>query len=172
MTATLLRLRFTQGYILPRFVISVNVGLIDEHFPKRKKGRKTGQITALKEEFSSDKDTICLPRHHLNQLRFALRNHDKSRSKQQLLPIYYFFEFRYDDKNRKSSPGQEVFLLFGTAFCLSAVLSKTCIRDRQTHTLACGFHIPTQIEIRCVLRNCPHLPLLKPHFFVALCGAL
>lgn len=29
---------------------------------KRKNKRKTGQITALKEGFYSDKDTICLPR--------------------------------------------------------------------------------------------------------------
>ena len=67
-----------------------------------------------------------MPRHHLNWLRFALENHDKSRSKQQLLPFYYFFEFRYDDKYTKSSPKRENFLLFGTAFCLSAILSKTC----------------------------------------------
>ena len=57
-----------------------------------------------------------MPRHHLNQLRFALGNHDKSRSQCRLLPIYYFFEFRYDDKYRKSSPEREIFLLFGTAF--------------------------------------------------------
>ena len=66
-----------------------------------------------------------MPRHHLNQLRFALENHDKSRSKCRLLPLYYFFEFRYDDIIRKSSPGQEIFLLFGTAFCLYAISSKT-----------------------------------------------
>ena len=49
---------------------------------------------------------FCVPRHHLNQLRFALENHDKSRSKCRLLPIYYFFEFRYDDKNRKAVPSR------------------------------------------------------------------
>lgn len=62
-----------------------------------------------------------MPRHHLNQLKFALENHDKSRSKQQLLPIYYFFEFRYDDKSRKSSSERQIFLLLGTAFCLSVI---------------------------------------------------
>ena len=43
-------------------VISVNVGMINVQNNKRKNKRKTGQITALKEGFYSDKDTICLPR--------------------------------------------------------------------------------------------------------------
>ena len=97
----------------------------------------------------NDKNPFYLLRHHLNWLRFALENHDKSRSKQQLLPIYYFFEFRYDEKNRKSSPGQEVFLLFGTAFSLSAISSKTCFQDIQTlfGTPLCGT-IDTEAVIR------------------------
>jgi hypothetical protein len=45
-----------------------------------------------------------MPRHHFNQLRFALENRDKSRFKCRLLPIYYFFEFRYDDKTKKAVP--------------------------------------------------------------------
>lgn len=73
-----------------------------------------------------------MSRHHINQLRFALGNHDKSRSICRLLPIYYFFEFRYDEITRQSSPGQEFFLLFGTAFCLSAISSKTCFCDIRT----------------------------------------
>ena len=61
------------------------------------------QITAS-QGGNHDKNTFHLPRHHLNWLKNALENHDKSRSKCRLLPIYYFFEFRYDDKDTKSSP--------------------------------------------------------------------
>ena len=89
------------------------------------------------EEDCNDKDPVRLPRHHLNQLRFSLENHDKSRFKCRLLPIYYFFEFRYDYNNRKSSPEQEIFLLFGTAFCLSAVLSETCFKIYE-HIFQCA----------------------------------
>ena len=67
------------------------------------------------------KNLIFVPRHHLNWLKIALENHDKSRSKQQLLPMYYFFEFRYDDKIRKSSPERQIYLLLRTAFCLSVI---------------------------------------------------
>lgn len=52
----------TQGYILPWFAYSVNVGMICVQNEKRKKPCKTGQITALKEEFYSDKDTFRVPR--------------------------------------------------------------------------------------------------------------
>ena len=78
-------------------------------------------------------------RHHLNWLKNALENHDKSRSKYRLLPIYYFFEFRYDDKSTKSSSGQGIFILFGTAFSLSAVLDKTCFCDLRTRFSVSGF---------------------------------
>ena len=94
-----------------------------------------------------------MPRQHLNWLRFALENHDKSRSKQQLLPIYYFFEFRYDDKSMKSSPKREISLLLGTAFCLYAISSKTWFCDIQTLFGAplCGT-IDTEAVIRFFVR--------------------
>jgi hypothetical protein len=47
---------------LHRFAYSVNVGMICVQNEKRKNKRKTGQITALKEKFYSDKNTVYLPR--------------------------------------------------------------------------------------------------------------
>ena len=46
----------------PVLPIGVNVGMIYVQDEKRKIPCKTGQITALKEEFYSDKDTFRLPR--------------------------------------------------------------------------------------------------------------
>ena len=87
------------------------------------KRRETETTFCITERFSNDKDFIRMPRHHLNQLKFTLKNHDKTRSECRLLPNYYFFEFRYDENYAKCSPEREIFLLFGTALSLSAISS-------------------------------------------------
>jgi hypothetical protein len=59
-------LKVTTCTILHRFAYSANVGMICVQNEKRKNKRKTGQITALKEKFYSDKNTVYLPRHDMN----------------------------------------------------------------------------------------------------------
>ena len=79
-------------------------------------------------------------------------NHDPNADYYQ---FYYFFEVRYDDKNTKNSPAQEIHLLFGTAFCLSAVSPKTCFWDIRTHITAQNMNHTTRTGSEEIVREKP-----------------